>query len=310
MLYSEPLLNYTLIMELIKYSREKGLTKFGVQTNGTLFTEEILDFFKKNNVGVGISLDGLERHHGKTRPYLGGNSSYWKVIENLSKVREFLGGVSVISVVSSYNVEELEEIVEDFQDRGINSVRFLPLYPNSTNHEFAPEPKLLAYSMKAVFDSYLKRILGEEDAMNIKNFQEFMKTIFRNKITSNCAKCGGGERQPLIGIDIDGSIYPCDFFWGRGKYALGNIEENSLRESLNSERNFRTYRNIDSLEDCVSCDWKIFCGSGCPGSSVLAGKGIASKDYYCEYTKEMLDYVVSKILILHEHGFLKKVLRS
>lgn len=127
---SEPMVNYGLIKELIVYGQSKGLTKFGMQTNGTLINDERLAFFKDNNVGVGISVDGLERHHNATRPFLGGRHSYQVVMKNIQKTIDVLGGVSVITVVSDKNVDDLEEIARDFESRGISSVRFSPLYPD------------------------------------------------------------------------------------------------------------------------------------------------------------------------------------
>lgn len=306
---SEPLVNYELIKELVIYGQSKGVVKFGMQTNGTLINDERLVFFKDNNVGIGISIDGLERHHNVTRPFLGGKSSYQVIMRNVQKTIDALGGVSVITVVSDNNVDDLEEIARDFENRGINSVRFSPLYPSKDVYHI-PNLDSLTSQMIKVYNTYLDRLFEGKAPIKISNFQETLRTVFAPKETTSCVKCSGGLRQPLMGIDINGEIYPCDFFWGREEYKIGNIKENSISEGIESPANFRNYRNFDSLEDCISCDWKTYCGSGCPGSSVMAEKGILSKDPYCEHTKAMFEYTVSKIPELHRRGLIRKILNS
>ena len=41
----------------------------GIQTNGTLLDKETVGFFKENNFGIGISLDGPQFIHDKNRFY-------------------------------------------------------------------------------------------------------------------------------------------------------------------------------------------------------------------------------------------------
>lgn len=164
--------------------------------------------------------------------------------------------------------------------------------------------------MTRVYDTYLAGLFDGENPIKVSNFQEILRTIFTPKETTNCVKCSGGLRQPLMGVDVDGGIYPCDFFWGKEEYRVGNVGETTIQEGIDSPANFRNFRNFDSLEDCVSCDWKTYCGSGCPGSSVVAGNGILAKDPYCEHTKAMLEYTVSKIPELHRLGLIGKVLND
>lgn len=307
---SEPLVNYDLIKELVVYGQSRGVAKFGMQTNGTLIDDEKLAFFKDNNVGVGISIDGLEKHHDLTRPFLGGGPSYQVIMENVQKTIDVLGGVSVIAVVSDNNVHDLGDIVSDFENRGIGSVRFSPLYSSGEGVCRGPDPSTFASQMTRIYDAYIDDLIAGRGSIKVANFQETLRTVFSPKETFNCVKCSGGSRQPLMGVDIDGEIYPCDFFWGKGDYGVGNVEEKSIQEGLESSLNFRNYRDFSSLGECAPCDWKSYCGAGCPGSSVVSEGGILARDSYCEYTKAMFEYVVSKIPILYQQGLVQKVLND
>lgn len=305
---SEPLVNFELIKELVLYGNSIGVNKFGMQTNGTLLDEEKLDFFARNNVGVGVSIDGLERHHNTTRPFRNGAPSYEQIMKNVEKAIEYLGGISAITVVSDHNVSDLEEIARHFEDNGIFSVRFSPLHPNKDGPDHSPDIEIYTEQMTAVYDRYLQELFSGNNPIKAENFQSMLRTIFAPKETTNCVKCSGGSRQPLMAIDIEGTIYPCDFFWDRKDYKIGNIKDTAIQEAIESESNFRNHRVFSSLEDCQPCDWKTYCGAGCPGASVMAGEGLVSKDPYCEHTKAMFEYVVRKIPKLHEKGLISKIL--
>ena len=56
---------------------------FGVQTNATLLTPEIVDLFVEKGVTVGISLDGPEHVNDRHRLTLAGKSSYRSVVEGI-----------------------------------------------------------------------------------------------------------------------------------------------------------------------------------------------------------------------------------
>ncbi len=307
---SEPFMNLGLLKELVSYSKDKGdKIRFSVQSNGTLFGESALDFLHNQGVVSGLSFDGLRQHQDATRPYANGASTYERIIDGISALREKQGGLSVITVVSKYNVNDLEEIANDFEARGIESVLFSLLYPPIQDSSIAPDNNLLFDNMKIVLDNYIEKTIEGQHPIKIRNLRDTLRTFFKEKTTDNCVQCGGGKTHPLIAIDIDGSIYPCDFFWGRKEYSIGNIFNNSLRESFNSTNNFRVFRSLERIDECYNnCDWVRFCGAGCPGGSVVGEKGIASKSIYCDYYKELFGYVAGKIPFLHETGLLGKML--
>ncbi len=304
----EPSTNFPLIKELIVYSKEKGKIEFCMQSNGTLFDKNQLEFLKNEKVNIGISLDGLEKHQIANRPSKKGDSLYWKILNNLEEIKRFQEENSIITVISKHNVKDLEKITEDFEKRGINSVRFYPLCPNKDSYSECPDQDELSRNMINIFENYLKRTINSEKTIKIINLRDLLRIFFRNNITSNCVKCGGSNIHPLMAIDTQGDIYPCDFFWGRKEYKVGNIFQNSLIESFNFPLNFRVSRTTKNIEECSLCDWEKFCGAGCPGSSVLEGKGIATKNYYCDYNKNMFEYISKKLNLIHEKKILDKLL--
>lgn len=66
----EPLLDFDALSKYIEYISdylENGKIAAYTITNGTLITEEMLQFFKAHNVNVGFSIDGIEEIHNKWR---------------------------------------------------------------------------------------------------------------------------------------------------------------------------------------------------------------------------------------------------
>lgn len=225
---SEPMLNFPMIKRLVQHAESLNSDiSFSIQTNGTLLNQRHLRFLKKHAVGIGISLDGLKVHQDATRRYKDGSSTYATVRNAVGDVRERQGSVSVITVVTSSNVLELQEIVADYESIGVRAVFFHPVCC-SANSSLLPNEHDLISQMLRVCDYQLDRRFAGESTIRIQNFSKVLRTFFDPRTSGNCLPCGGGSHQPLLAIDIDGSIYPCDFFWENHAYRIGNISDTSL----------------------------------------------------------------------------------
>ncbi len=66
----EPLLEFPLIKEVVKYSKKKfegRKLRFNITTNGSILTDEVVEFFLANDFDVTISIDGPREIHDKNR---------------------------------------------------------------------------------------------------------------------------------------------------------------------------------------------------------------------------------------------------
>lgn len=77
----EPLVNYPLIQYAIQAGQQRWEddVTFSVSTNGTLLTEERIDWLVNNGVELAISIDGTQPFHDAHRVDAKGNGSYTKV---------------------------------------------------------------------------------------------------------------------------------------------------------------------------------------------------------------------------------------
>lgn len=88
----EPLLEFTLIKHIVAYAEKKFSGKsirFNMTTNGTLFTDEILDFISEHQFMITISLDGPQHIHDQNRRFaINNQGSYSTIMKNVAYIRE------------------------------------------------------------------------------------------------------------------------------------------------------------------------------------------------------------------------------
>lgn len=87
----EPLLAFGLMKKIVRYAKERAAGKalsFNVTTNGTLFTDENIEFLLENDFSVMISLDGSKDIHDRNRVFAAtGKGTFDAIMEGLQKIK-------------------------------------------------------------------------------------------------------------------------------------------------------------------------------------------------------------------------------
>ncbi len=307
---SEPMMYYKYIKKYVNDCKKSGINiEFCLQSNGSLFTKENVKWLVKNNVGIGISCDGLDIYQDKTRTFKNFKPTSKIIKKKIELVKDIQGGISIITVVSSNNVNNLDSIIKTFDGMGVDSILFNPVYVEK-NNELLPNTNELISSYYNIFDEYLNQCIQKSNTIEIENFKKILKLFFKPKTTTNCTLCGAGPNHPLLAIDIDGAIYECDYLWGNSVHKLGEIGKYTLLNSINSSKGFRAKREINDIEDCRECNWKYFCGGGCPGGMINTGMNENCKDIYCEFYKALFHYMAKKIPLIHAEELIPKFIEK
>lgn len=88
----EPLLRMDFVKKCMEYAKNlfHGKTVlFNMTTNGTLFTDEWMDFFANEKIHTMISLDGPEKIHDRNRRFAGTNEgSYQTILHNIRALKQ------------------------------------------------------------------------------------------------------------------------------------------------------------------------------------------------------------------------------
>lgn len=206
----EPLLNYSTIVEIIekiKVSNVFGKIVLYTITNGTLLTDDKLDYFYENKdiISLNFSLDGYKDLHEVMR------SNYDKTYENILKYEQVFGEKPLINcVVTKKTIENRDEVIKYFTEYNFKKINFSILF-DVNNDELT--------ITNQVYNSFLEECNNAGIAMRQrKNCHE--------KIY-DCAKygrlCGVGKTNIFI---TKNGIFPCGRFMNNERFKLTNFDVN------------------------------------------------------------------------------------
>lgn len=86
--------------------------------------------------------------------------------------------------------------------------------------------------MKELFEYTIDKYKYNENFVKIRNLSDMLSQLLFPKYTETCLSCGNVEYHPLLAIDIDGTVYPCDSFFGKKEFGISNIVKSSLEDII------------------------------------------------------------------------------
>lgn len=261
-----------------------------MQSNGTLLTNEWLDFLTSNDMGVGISIDGPASIHDVQRPFADGSGSSSAVIKAIQMWQEKTGGISVLCVVTKDSVRQPELLFDSLIDFGITSMDFLPCskISKATGSIFRDgvSPQEYGEFMNRVFDSWWAR---NDPSIRIRFFENVLQGLLGGrpslcKFTRSCAK--------FFTFDVDGTVYPCDDYLGIGDFAYGNIMDLDIHDILVSEKRQRFISLVEDVApNCRNCNWFSLCNGGCSFYRYMSRGRFNDVNYYCAARRKIFEHI-------------------
>ena len=261
--------------------------KFGIQTNGTLLDDDLIDLFVKTNTHISISFDGIYNDVLRQRT---------KEVECvIDKLKNRGVEISCISTISSANVSHMKEMYEYFKSLAI-SVKFNPIYPDGAatiNNKFLITKEDWAHNFIELFEYWY----NDADC-NIKLISCI--EVLKKYLISYYGCLGGVCLYRYLAIDSYGDLYPC----GRlicDNFRIANVNElNDIREAFISPK-YSELSQIASIraDKCKACKWFSRCHSGCNASANLGGDLATAYSFDCYFTKYLFDKI-EKIFSNHE----------
>jgi len=305
----EPLLMgldfYREVANICNSLRKKGyeITN-GIQSNGTLVSEELLDFIEKeNDFQLGMSLDGPKEINDKTRVYKDGKGAFEDIFRGVRMVndksyngrvrRNHLGG-GVIVVLNKKNINEVDKIYDFFKNERIN-IKINPLIISGSAKRNIQDLKITPFQYGRAINKLFDLWINDYNSIEIEPFT----IILGNLMTGRPLGCNYSVscRNNFVSIGPLGDIYPCGRFDGEKEFWMGNINTTGLEKALNSEVQKKLFqRTLESLEECSACDYRKICNAGCMHNAYIEGD-IMGKDNYCGAYKKIFNHIKS---FLHE----------
>ena len=271
---------------------------FGIQTNATLLEKEDLEFLKKYEVGIGISLDApLQEIADQTRKNWGGKGVFSKVIKIIEELNSY-PAFNVIATITKINVKHLPEMIDFCQN---HEIRFIMLNPvrltQKGGQKLKPEDQELSYyfikTLEKIYNFYEKT----GNKIIITNFANLLAGIIgptTRKLMCDISPCGGG--RCFFAVSARGDLFPCSEFIGFSEFKGGNIFKHNLVEILESPI-FKsvTTRKVENITPCYVCAIRNFCGAPCPAEVYAFKNNLNAPSPYCHFYEEIIRYAFKLI---------------
>lgn len=296
----EPLLNFELIKQVVKYSLAIGaksgkIIDFDINTNGTLITEEVIEFFDRHRFRVIVSIDGPKEVQDIQRPFKAGLGSYDEILPNIRALLRALPDTSCRAVlIGNSNVSTIRNslIALGFRKIMISYCSF-SLFESDKGLNLGRRRALSQIRMEvekealSLYNAIITRDI--ETILKIKN-SGFIYTRFERLINGQkkLFPCGAGRSS--VAVSCVGDIYLCHRLVGMCGFKLGNVNSeviNRLKYQVSP---------VERIELCKKCYAKYLCAGGCYHDNLGYSGSIRvpSKDM-CKLMK----YLVAKLVYVH-----------
>lgn len=283
----EPLLNFGLIKEVVKYcsmkESETGRTfSYTITTNGTLLTPEIEDFLISNQIKTQISIDGTKEDHDQMRYFNKKKPSYTVVVDKTKSMRE-QNLLTARATLSPKNLDYIKTF-DHLVNLGFTAIPIEPA--KNLLSEMDSKIELAEYIR---YLEYFKTHVKHENFDIANKMTDFTKAMEKIE-NAGKRKYGCGAFHRMYAVDIDGSLYPCHRFVGLPEFCVGNIYGKQEKET-------EQWCNVDDRDKCSACWMKNLCGGGCAYENYVENGSInvASVDF-CNHM-ELLYSAIIEIFI-------------
>ena len=290
----------------VKKLQEKYATKpysNCVQTSGYLFDKDLIDYMVENGFIISLTIDGTKTVHDANRPAQTGGGSFDQVMKTREYIEKKQGYCGFISTVTRNNIGHEKEILEFFSQLGIDSFHSNPYIYFDKN---IVKDKDIALDNHAYASYYISEFNAWYEKGKIEPIPivvDYFTRGLSSKMPSSHTLCvfGGRCLTNFIAITPNGDCYNCPKFTGHPNMCLGNLNEMSIKDILDMDKNEKmrnlVNQRLEAIKKCEDshCRFAYLCNGGCPYYSYIAsgGENISEKDCMCEGKTTVFEYLDS-----------------
>jgi len=243
-----------------KYAPPGAVISNGLQTNGTLITDEMARFFAEYRFLLGVSLDGPPYLHDFYRKTISHTPTHSLVMRGIEHLRKYKVEFNILTLVNNKTVKKAPEIYQYLKDHEFYFHQYIPCV------EFDEKGNLEPYSITGeewgvflckLFEQWIKNDINK---VSIRLFDSIINYL----VYGNYSVCYMGTNccQYFV-VEYDGSVYPCDFFV-RKELLLGNVKTNSWDDFVNSSK-YHDFgaQKAEWNDTCKDCLFINMCNGDC-----------------------------------------------
>lgn len=289
----EPLMNFDVVKEIVRYAREREKEcgknfRFTITTNGTLLTDDRIDFINQEMHNVVLSVDGRKEVNDRVRHRVDGSGSYDAFLPKFQKLvtRRGDGQYYVRGTFTKYNLDFAEDVLH-LNRCGFDQISVEPVVADP-----AMPYALTEIDLPAIFAEYerlAKLLIARRREHNGFNFFHFMIDLDQGPcVIKRLRGCGAGNEY--CAVTPDGDVYPCHQFVGQEEWKMGDIFSGEI--DMEMKRRFAA-SNVYGKEECRNCWAKFYCSGGCNANNhTYAGDIMRPYHLACELEKKRVECAI------------------
>ncbi|HEY1693396.1 MAG TPA: FxsB family cyclophane-forming radical SAM/SPASM peptide maturase [Polyangiaceae bacterium] len=277
--------------------RQTGIrVGFGMQTNGLLLSEEILDFCLAHGVRFGISLDGPPRINDIHRRDLLGRGTSARLEDRLrvatsERYSKIAAGFLIVSNVTQDPVSILD-YAASWHPPGVDF-----LLPHD-NHDRLPPGKAAFQSTE--YGEWLVRLydhwMSRHSGIRIRLFTSLLRLLFNGR---SQVETVGLTPADFIVVETNGDVEALDAlkstFHGATKLGF-NVFEHSFDEVASHVGYVsRTLGAASLCATCQSCSMVSVCGGGYIPTRYAQSNGFDNPSVYCHDLQRIIRHMSSTV---------------
>ena len=295
----EPLLNLTLIKEIVNYADERagdsGKTfSFSITTNGSLLDDATIAFLQAHAVHVNFSFDGVKEVQDAQRPLKTPASSYDTIVPKIERLLAALphsaGRATVMADVDPLQAEQalrdlgfsqvaVEAASPSLFDTTAKTSDFALFFSRSQSAEDAEAQELLRRIRDRDTPGLKKLLLGSYRIVT-RSLDAFINGRKKRFF------CGAG--RSAVAVSCTGGVYLCHRFVGMDAFRFGDIFGGELDRDLFQRSPLR------SRDQCTGCFAKYVCAGWCyHDNQGIGGSIFASSDPRCRLMRHSVELLAS-----------------
>ena len=299
----EPLLMWDKVIKpLIAYIRNERESKCGlsITTNGTLLTEEMMQYMKANRVGLLFSIDGHKELQDYNRPTAAGGSSFDLLTENVDKIVEYFPDVIFRSTIIPETCRHTWEAIQFAIDHGYKTFFTTPniFEPWSDEARAVLTEQIHKYSeyfvdcyrngIKPIVFNTMERLMRRVKDINSAAKLGKHRTMY---YCTACGKCGLGAGTSCS-IAPNGDIYTCQEMPSNA--GCGSVfHVGSIYTGVDDAKRQALTDSYDPLKarggNCEECKYNRICDGGCAANNYMINGDIhINAEAYCWWLQMLL----------------------
>lgn len=265
-----------------------------MQTNAFCISEEYLSFLQRNDVNIGVSIDGSAEIHNQERKSKSGQDTFEVVAENIKRMQSAGLSVSGLMVLTSIGVSVPLDYLNDFASQHIH----LKINPLLNYGKACKHPELAI--KRGDYADYLIRVyeyvIANGIDVTVSPIDKILQAILRKDRIRECtfnANCNNG----FLCIDHTGDIYPCGKYSDIHGFKLGNVLLQTQDVLQTRQFHQLTERRTCRLPaKCRTCKYVELCHAGCNAEASIE-KNFEEPPFLCEDYQMLFEYFSSKGLL-------------